>query len=129
MAWNVAVSRGRRQGAAGALRQVDEANVAAKADRDRTEAKAANEDDDALRRELRRYSPVILAIVALGMGGCATVPTGGPGRGGAFCDVERPIALSEAAITAMAHDELARAVAHNRHGERQCGWKPARRAS
>jgi hypothetical protein len=56
-------------------------------------------------------------------GQCST--TGG--RSGAFCDVERPISLSAATIATMKHDELAAAVAHNRQGEHDCGWRPPNR--
>lgn len=93
------------------------------------EAKVARTADDSLRDELRRYSPVILAVVFLGLGGCATAPTGGPGKGGAWCEIERPIALSGATIDAMTSTELKAAVTHNRHGEAECGWKPREKKS
>jgi len=128
--WSATYRAGKRAGAAGALRDVREANAQAKADRVATEAKAAGESDDALRRELSRYTPVILAVVAigtLGLGGCVTT-TGGPGKGGAFCDVEQPLRLSAPVIAAMSHDELAAAVAHNRFGERHCAWAPGRKS-
>ena len=129
VAWSATYRAGRRAGSAGALREVETANAEAKADRVRTEAKVDRESDERLRAELRRYSPVILAVVALGLGGCVTTPTGGPGRGGAFCDVERPPVLSEGTIRSMSHDELAAAVARLRHGEKHCGWKPKEKQS
>ncbi|MFE1597422.1 hypothetical protein [Methylobacterium sp. ID0610] len=128
VAYGAAYRSGRRAGSAGALKSVGRANAQASADRAAIEDRTARQDDDALRRELSRYTPVLLAVVALGLGGCVTAPTGGPGKGGAFSDVERPLRLSAPVIAAMNHAELAAAVAHNRHGERQCGWTPGRKS-
>lgn len=66
----------------------------------------------------------VVVIAAVLLGGCAAAPTGG--RGGAWCEIERPLRFSEATISAMTKDELEVAVAHNEHGETECGWKPAR---
>ncbi len=46
------------------------------------------------------------------------------GRGGAFCDVERPTRLRAEVVARMNHGELAAAVARNRFGAKQCGWRP-----
>ena len=128
VAYAAAYRSGRRAGSAGALRKVEQANAQASADRAAIEDRTARQDDDALRRELSRYTPVLLAAVALGLGGCVTAPTGGPGKGGAFCDVERPLRLSAPVIAAMNHAELAAAVAHNRHGEKHCRCTPGRQS-
>lgn len=58
----------------------------------------------------------IIAIVALA--GCATT-------GGTFCDIAKPIRLSDATIDAMTDTEVAAALAHNERGRRLCNWKPA----
>jgi hypothetical protein len=44
--------------------------------------------------------------------------------GGTFCDVARPIRLSDKAIAAMSDQEVGEALAHDRKGQRLCGWKP-----
>lgn len=122
VAYGAAYRSGRRAGSAGALRRVDEANAAAAARHQRIEAKVSTTKADTLRDELKRWAPVLL--VGLMLGGCVTAPTGGPGRGGAWCDIERPIRLSPGRIDAMTDAEVKAAVAHNRHGAAECGWKP-----
>uniref|UniRef100_A0A9E8CTC8 Lipoprotein n=1 Tax=Bosea sp. NBC_00436 TaxID=2969620 RepID=A0A9E8CTC8_9HYPH len=61
---------------------------------------------------------------AIVIGGCARTATGG--KGGAWCEIERPLRLSEATISVMTRAELEAAVTHNEHGERECGWRPSR---
>lgn len=61
----------------------------------------------------------LLGILMLA--GCASPQTFG--RGGAFCDVERPIVLSKATISIMSESEIDQALAHNQHGKRECGWR------
>jgi hypothetical protein len=51
--------------------------------------------------------------------GCASVPVGGD-----FCAVEHPTRLTSATVDAMTDAEVNDAVAHNRKGEKLCGWKP-----
>lgn len=53
------------------------------------------------------------------LAGCMSAPVGGD-----FCAVERPIRLSEATIDAMSDQEVKDALAHDRKGEKLCGWKP-----
>ncbi|MGW9821918.1 hypothetical protein ACUXK4_004507 [Methylorubrum extorquens] len=127
VAWSATYRAGRRAGSAGALRDVEQANAAAAERHVRIEAKVAKARPDALRDELKRWAPVIL--VALILGGCATVPTGGPGRGGAWCDIERPIRLSPERVDAMSDAEVKAAIVHNRHGAAECGWKPPEKKS
>lgn len=43
---------------------------------------------------------------------------------GDWCDIARPIRLSQEVIDAMSDSEVAAALAHNRKGEAMCGWKP-----
>jgi hypothetical protein len=43
---------------------------------------------------------------------------------GTFCDVAKPIRLSDQAIAAMSDQEVGEALAHDRKGQRLCGWKP-----
>lgn len=51
--------------------------------------------------------------------GCITAPVGGD-----FCTVEHPTRLTSATINAMTDAEVNDALAHNRKGEKLCGWKP-----
>lgn len=44
--------------------------------------------------------------------------------GGEFCDVARPLRPSAATLAAMTDAEVAAALAHNRKGEKLCGWRP-----
>lgn len=118
---------GRRTVAAGAIKNVERANAVAVARHSRVEADVARTPAQARRDELKRWAPVVL--VCLLLGGCATVPTGGPGRGGAWCDVERPTRLSPERVDAMTDDGVKAAVAHYRHGQAECGWPPGRKSS
>jgi hypothetical protein len=127
VAWSATYRAGRRAGSAGALRDVERANAAAAERHTRIETKVATARPDALRDELKRWAPVVL--VALMLGGCVTAPTGGPGRGGAWCDVERPIRLTRERVDAMTDAEVRAAVTHNRHGAAECGWKPSEKKS
>jgi hypothetical protein len=70
-------------------------------------------------------SPFVIALVAavlltivLLFAGCASTPRG------SFCDIEHPTRLSDATIDVMPDVEVADALAHNRKGEKLCGWKP-----
>lgn len=57
----------------------------------------------------------IFALIAIA--GC-TSPRG------SFCAVSDPIRLSSQAIDAMSDDEVKDVLAHNRLGQRLCGWRP-----
>lgn len=127
--WSATYRSGKRAGSAGVLREVESANVKAVERHEAIKTRIEVTGIDAIREELRRYSPVVLLALTFGLGGCATVPTGGPGKGGAWCDIERPIALTGTTIDVMTSDELRAAVTHNRHGEAECGWKPPGRKS
>lgn len=59
----------------------------------------------------------VFAIISLA--GCISVPVGGD-----FCAVEHPTRLTGATIDAMTDAEVNDALAHNRKGEKLCGWKP-----
>lgn len=43
---------------------------------------------------------------------------------GSFCEVSRPLRLSEQTVAAMSDSEVAAALAHNEKGAALCGWKP-----
>lgn len=59
---------------------------------------------------------LILAAV-LALAACTTT-------GGSFCQVSKPIRLSEQAIAALSDSEVADILAANAKGEKLCGWKP-----
>ena len=44
--------------------------------------------------------------------------------GGSFCAVAKPLRFSPEAITAMSDQEVGDALAHDRKGQRLCGWNP-----
>ena len=56
---------------------------------------------------------ILLSLLA----GCTTAH-------GSFCDIEKPWRLSAATVDAMTDAEITVALAHDRKGERLCGWKP-----
>lgn len=62
--------------------------------------------------------PKALALAAFIALAACTTPKGG------FCDIAGPIRLSPEVIAAMTDAEVRDALAHNRKGERLCGWKP-----
>lgn len=64
---------------------------------------------------------VFAAALSLALVGCQT--TSG-GKGGAFCSVEAPIRPSKDSIAHMSPAEAKSILEHNRHGQRECGWKP-----
>lgn len=58
----------------------------------------------------------VLAVVMV-LAACATT-------NGTFCDIARPIRLSDQAVAAMSDREVGDALAHNLKGAKLCGWKP-----
>lgn len=44
--------------------------------------------------------------------------------GGTFCDISRPLRPSAASLAAMSDAEVAAMLAHNRKGQKLCGWRP-----
>ena len=63
-------------------------------------------------------APKIAALaVFMLLAACATT-------GGTFCDIARPIRLSDQAIAAMSDQEVGDALAHNLKGAKLCRWKP-----
>jgi predicted small secreted protein len=67
--------------------------------------------------KLRHMLPASVVFMALvvWVAGCTTAR-------GSFCDISHPWRLSPAAIDAMSDAEVAAALAHNRKGEKLCGW-------
>jgi len=43
---------------------------------------------------------------------------------GSFCAIDKPLRPSAASIDAMTDAQVKDLVAHNRKGEKLCGWKP-----
>lgn len=70
---------------------------------------------------IRAIILVLALAAALSDSGCAGLSGGG--RGGAFCDVARPVRPSEKAVDAMSAAEVRAALAQNKYGARACGWK------
>lgn len=62
-----------------------------------------------------RKALILAALVALT---ACTTPRG------SFCDVSRPIRLSEQAIDALSDEEVRDVLAHNRKGAALCRWRP-----
>ncbi|MER9328202.1 hypothetical protein NKJ26_19585 [Mesorhizobium sp. M0152] len=62
---------------------------------------------------LKLASAAALVMVA----GCTTVK-------GGFCAVSSPLRLRAVTVDALSDAEVKALLAHNRKGERLCGWKP-----
>ncbi|MDX8534269.1 hypothetical protein RFM41_24405 [Mesorhizobium sp. VK25A] len=60
---------------------------------------------------------LIVAVIATALAGCTTA------RGG-FCAVASPMRLSDRAVDALSDQEARALLAHNRKGEKLCGWRP-----
>ncbi|MFA6157919.1 MAG: hypothetical protein WC739_25000 [Mesorhizobium sp.] len=58
-----------------------------------------------------------LTLALAATSGCATAS-------GGFCTVSSPLRLSSAAVDRLSNAEVKALLAHNRKGERLCGWKP-----
>lgn len=58
---------------------------------------------------------IALALL-LAIAGCTTAR-------GSFCDVDTPARLSPAAVDALTDAQARALLAHNRKGEKLCGWK------
>jgi hypothetical protein len=58
-----------------------------------------------------------LILIFLLLAGCTTAS-------GSFCDIAGPIRLSPQTVDALSEGEVAAALAHNKKGERLCGWTP-----
>ncbi len=60
---------------------------------------------------------LILAVVIAVLAGCTTAK-------GGFCAVSAPLRLSAKAVDALSDREARALLAHNRKGEKLCGWRP-----
>ncbi|MDX8482669.1 hypothetical protein RFN28_30050 [Mesorhizobium sp. VK24D] len=60
---------------------------------------------------------LIIAAFVAALSGCTTA------RGG-FCAVSSPLRLSGRAVDALSDEEARALLAHNRKGEKLCGWRP-----
>jgi hypothetical protein len=58
---------------------------------------------------------ILAALIALAA--CTTTK-------GSFCDIAKPMRPSSVAIDAMTDAQVKDLVAHNRKGEKLCGWEP-----
>jgi hypothetical protein len=43
---------------------------------------------------------------------------------GSFCDIAKPVRPSKQIVSQLSDAEVAQLVAHNRKGQRLCGWQP-----
>ena len=59
---------------------------------------------------------MLVSVLAV-MAGCTTVK-------GGFCAVSSPLRLSATAVEALSDAEVKALLAHNRKGEKLCGWTP-----
>jgi predicted small secreted protein len=59
----------------------------------------------------------VIMTMAVWLSSCSTAR-------GNFCDIEHPWRLAPATIDVMTDAEVAAALAHNRKGEKLCGWHP-----
>jgi len=62
-------------------------------------------------------SRILIVVALLALAGCQTAK-------GGFCDIASPIRLSPETVAAMTDAEVKDALAHNRKGEKLCGWRP-----
>ncbi|MBZ9736116.1 hypothetical protein LB534_21560 [Mesorhizobium sp. CA18] len=60
---------------------------------------------------------LIVAAIVAALAGCATAK-------GSFCAVASPMRLSASAVDALSDREARAQLAHNRKGEKLCGWRP-----
>ncbi|RWD95743.1 hypothetical protein [Mesorhizobium sp.] len=60
---------------------------------------------------------LIAAVFAAALSGCATAKSG-------FCAMSSPLRLSAKAVDALSNEEARTLLAHNRKGEKLCGWRP-----
>ena len=58
---------------------------------------------------------ILAALIALAA--CQTT-------GWTFCDISKPIRLTEAQIEQLTDAQVKELLAHNERGRRLCGWKP-----
>jgi len=59
---------------------------------------------------------IVAAVIAV-LGGCMTAK-------GGFCAVSSPLRLSAKSIETLSDREARVLLAHNRKGEKLCGWRP-----
>lgn len=60
---------------------------------------------------------LIVAAMAAALAGCTTAK-------GGFCAVASPVRLSARAVEMLSDQEARALLAHNRKGEKLCGWRP-----
>lgn len=71
-----------------------------------------------VRRLVDRIVWLLLLVGFLaGLAACTTAK-------GSFCDIARPVRLSDAAVDVLTDAEVAALLAHNRKGAALCRWKP-----
>lgn len=71
---------------------------------------------------VRRLVDMIVRVLLLvaflaGMAACTTAK-------GSFCQIAKPLRLSDAAVDALSDQEVVALLAHNLKGAKLCGWKP-----
>lgn len=66
-------------------------------------------------------APVLSTLLMAGQ--CSTL-SGGPGSGGAFCDIATPQRPSLRELDAMTPERKRQVLALNRYGAANCGWRP-----
>lgn len=61
---------------------------------------------------------ILIALSLLAICGCQATTRG------SFCQIENPIRISAPAISSLSDAEVRQILAHNRKGEKLCGWHP-----
>lgn len=86
--------------------------------------RASEVEDDVARRtpeqrrkDLRKWGPGAAGLFLLLLAACVT-PSGD------FCDIAKPIRLTEATVAIMTDDEVTQALAHNEKLRAECGVQP-----
>ena len=66
----------------------------------------------------------MLTSISVFSAGCSA--TSGTKPVGNFCDVARPIYLTQDAVHALSSERKRTILAHNEFGEKACGWRAAK---
>lgn len=60
---------------------------------------------------------VAILLAALVLTGCQTTQ-------GSFCEMSKPVRLTNEQIDTLTDEQVRQLLAHNRKGQSMCGWRP-----